>query len=251
MSHNTTATRNSGDNASNAACTCGSRCVSAYTCSGDGALPGNRSVSSGSASNRIRCRRRTMSRNRFVVIRCNQPSNVPGEKSANERNTRTNVSWVRSSASCWFPDNRYASRYTRAEWSRTTCSQDGATHPSTAAAGSGPAGAVARGPVTAPGSQTAAGDDTSPSGVVRWAGRWLVGRERRTTVPTGGDGGGVPAGGGPTGSSQAGTPTGPPLGRRPPSRHYPRRVTSAAGPPPAGSPTGAAAYADSFAAETP
>jgi hypothetical protein len=33
-----------------------------------------------------------MSRNRFVVIRCSQPSNVPGEKSASERKTRMNVS---------------------------------------------------------------------------------------------------------------------------------------------------------------
>src|SRR3978361_1070790 len=81
-----------------------------------------------------------MSRNRLVVIRCNQPSNVPGEKSANDRKTRTNVSCVRSSASCWFPDNRYASRYTRAEWSRTTCSQLGATQPSAASAGRGGGG---------------------------------------------------------------------------------------------------------------
>jgi len=43
-----------------------------------------------------------------------------------------------------------------------------------------------------------------------------------------------------------------PLGRAPAARHYPRPVTSAAGPPPSGgSPTGAAAYADSFATETP
>jgi hypothetical protein len=32
----------------------------------------------GSASKRMRARRRTRSRNRFVVIRCSQPSNVPG-----------------------------------------------------------------------------------------------------------------------------------------------------------------------------
>jgi predicted O-methyltransferase YrrM len=44
----------------------------------------------------------------------------------------------------------------------------------------------------------------------------------------------------------------PPPGQGPRVRHYPRRVTSAAGPPPAGgSPTSAATYADSFAAETP
>jgi len=49
---------------------------------------------------------RTMSRNRFVVIRCSQPSKVPGEKSASDRNTRTNVSWVRSSASCALPERR-------------------------------------------------------------------------------------------------------------------------------------------------
>jgi predicted O-methyltransferase YrrM len=43
-----------------------------------------------------------------------------------------------------------------------------------------------------------------------------------------------------------------PVGRGPRLRHYPRPVTSAAGPPPAGgSPTSAAAYADSFATETP
>ena len=34
--------------------------------------------SSPSPSNRIRCLRRAMSRNRFVVIRCSQPSKVPG-----------------------------------------------------------------------------------------------------------------------------------------------------------------------------
>jgi hypothetical protein len=50
-----------------------------------------------------------MSRKRFMVIRCSQPSNVPGEKPASERNTRTKVSCVRSSASCAFPDSRYAS----------------------------------------------------------------------------------------------------------------------------------------------
>ena len=32
--------------------------------------------------------------------------NLPGEKSASERNTRTNVSWVRSSASCGLPESR-------------------------------------------------------------------------------------------------------------------------------------------------
>jgi predicted O-methyltransferase YrrM len=43
-----------------------------------------------------------------------------------------------------------------------------------------------------------------------------------------------------------------PLGQAPGGRHYPRPVTSAAGPPPAGgTPTSAAAYADSFATETP
>ena len=73
---------------------------------GLGEEPVSRSVSSGSASNRIRARRRTMSRNRFVVIRCNHPSNVPGVYCASDRNTRTNVSCVRSSASCALPDNR-------------------------------------------------------------------------------------------------------------------------------------------------
>ena len=44
---------------------------------------------------------------------------------------------------------------------------------------------------------------------------------------------------------------GTPLGHGPAVRHYPRPVTSAAGPPHSGgSPTGAAAYADSFAAES-
>jgi predicted O-methyltransferase YrrM len=43
-----------------------------------------------------------------------------------------------------------------------------------------------------------------------------------------------------------------PLGRAPSVRHYPRPVTSAAGPPPSGgTPPSAAAYADSFATETP
>jgi RNA polymerase sigma-70 factor (ECF subfamily) len=51
-------------------------------------------------------RRRTMSRNRFVVMRCSQPSNVPGLYDARDRNTRTNVSWVRSSASCGLPVSR-------------------------------------------------------------------------------------------------------------------------------------------------
>ena len=41
MSQSTTATRKSGDSASSAAWTSGSRCVSAYTCSGLGALPGS------------------------------------------------------------------------------------------------------------------------------------------------------------------------------------------------------------------
>ena len=40
--------------------------------------PGSRSVSSGRPSIRRRARRRTMSRNRLVVMRCSQPSNVPG-----------------------------------------------------------------------------------------------------------------------------------------------------------------------------
>src|SRR3954453_20268251 len=213
MSHSTTATRKSGGSASRAACTCGSGWVAAYNCSGAGVVPGNRSVSSGSASNRIRCRRRTMSRNRFVVIRCNQPSTVPGAKSASERNTRTNVSWVRSSASCWLPESRYASRYTRAEWSRTSCSHLGATQPSAAAAAgsgcAGPTGPVALAPVTAPGSQTA-GPDTPPRGAGSSAGGWLVVRGRRTDVPTGRAGDRVPAGTGPTASSQAGRLNGHP-----------------------------------------
>jgi hypothetical protein len=47
-----------------------------------------------------------MSRKRLVVMRCSQPSKVPGEKSASERKTRTKVSWVRSSASCGLPESR-------------------------------------------------------------------------------------------------------------------------------------------------
>jgi predicted O-methyltransferase YrrM len=44
----------------------------------------------------------------------------------------------------------------------------------------------------------------------------------------------------------------PPVGHDPGPRHYPRPVTSTAGPPPSdGAPTGAAAYADGFIAETP
>jgi hypothetical protein len=46
---------------------------------GSGSLPPSRAaVSSASPSNLIRCFRRAMSRKRFVVIRCSQPSNVPG-----------------------------------------------------------------------------------------------------------------------------------------------------------------------------
>ena len=37
-----------------------------------------RSASSPMASMRMRCRRRAWSRNRLVVMRCSQPSNVPG-----------------------------------------------------------------------------------------------------------------------------------------------------------------------------
>ena len=48
------------------------------TCSGSGPPPGRRSESSGRPSIRNRARRRTMSRKRFVVMRCNQPSKVPG-----------------------------------------------------------------------------------------------------------------------------------------------------------------------------
>ena len=40
--------------------------------------PSRAAVSSPSPSNRIRCLRRAMSRNRLVVIRCSQPSKVPG-----------------------------------------------------------------------------------------------------------------------------------------------------------------------------
>jgi predicted O-methyltransferase YrrM len=53
-------------------------------------------------------------------------------------------------------------------------------------------------------------------------------------------------------SCQAARPVAHPHGHAPGVRHYPRPVTSAAGPPPSGgSPTSAAAYADSFATETP
>src|SRR5690349_14112859 len=40
-----------------------------------------------------------------------------------------NTSWVMSSASCWLPDSRYASRYTRGACVRTTSSHDGGTQP--------------------------------------------------------------------------------------------------------------------------
>ena len=42
------------------------------------APPRRASVSSARPSNLIRCRRRAMSRKRLVVMRCSQPSNVPG-----------------------------------------------------------------------------------------------------------------------------------------------------------------------------
>ena len=35
-----------------------------------------------------------------------RPGYVPGENSARDRKTRTNVSWVRSSASCALPESR-------------------------------------------------------------------------------------------------------------------------------------------------
>ena len=50
-------------------------------------------------SARRRQRIRMESRNRLVVMRCNQPSRVPGWKLWIDLNTRTNTSWVRSSAS--------------------------------------------------------------------------------------------------------------------------------------------------------
>lgn len=50
--------------------------------------------------------RRTMSRKRFVVMRCSQPSKVPGVYVDSERKTRTKTSCVRSSASCWLPVRR-------------------------------------------------------------------------------------------------------------------------------------------------
>ena len=50
-----------------------------YAASGVGSLLGRRSpASSASESNRIRLLRRAWSRKRFVVIRCSQPSKVPG-----------------------------------------------------------------------------------------------------------------------------------------------------------------------------
>ena len=55
---------------------------------------------------RIRFLRRTWSRNRLVVIRCSQPSKVPGVYDERLRKTRTNTSWVRSSASCTLPVSR-------------------------------------------------------------------------------------------------------------------------------------------------
>ncbi len=81
-----------------------------------------------SASKRMRCLRRTMSRKRLVVMRCSQPSKVPGVYVDRERKTRTKTSWVRSSASCWFPVRRYASRYTRPLWVLTISSQVGGVH---------------------------------------------------------------------------------------------------------------------------
>src|SRR3954453_14764091 len=195
-----------------------------------------------------------MSRNRFVVIRCSQPSKVPGEKSASDRNTRTNVSWVRSSASCALPESRYASRYTRAECSRTTCSQEGATQPSAESAGT----AVLCGSGRTADAGTSPGSQTKPAGTAptSWE-RAEPSRVRRTWHSTWEGRTGVPGHTGsqrtPSNAARCGVPSTP--GPRRPTQgsrggHYPRPVMSAEDPPGDGTAEGAA-YADRFAAETP
>ncbi len=107
MSQSTTAARNSGARVSRACWTSASKWVSLKCWAGLGSREASRSAaSSPSASKRMRWRRRTMSRKRLVVIRCSQPSNVPGVYVDSERKTRTKTSWVRSSASCWLPVSR-------------------------------------------------------------------------------------------------------------------------------------------------
>ena len=57
----------------------GSRCISAYACSGPAEFEASRSpASSGNASDRMRRRRRTISRSRFTVTRRSEPSDVLG-----------------------------------------------------------------------------------------------------------------------------------------------------------------------------
>ena len=79
MSQSTTAARKSGGSAASAASHVVVEERRRAPGAGAGSRPASRSsASSASASKRIRALRRAWSRNRFVVIRCSQPSNVPG-----------------------------------------------------------------------------------------------------------------------------------------------------------------------------
>jgi hypothetical protein len=107
MSHSTTAARKSGGSSASADSTSSSNSPSITCTSGEAVRLGMRvSASSASASNRILVLRRAWSRNRLVVMRCSQPSKVPGVYDDSDRKTRTKTSWVRSSASCGFPVRR-------------------------------------------------------------------------------------------------------------------------------------------------
>ena len=79
MSQRTTAARKSGGRASSAFWTSSSKWVSSKVWAGPGSRLAIRlPASSGRASKRIRCLRRILSRKTLVVIRCSQPSKVPG-----------------------------------------------------------------------------------------------------------------------------------------------------------------------------
>ena len=198
----------------------------------------------GSASKRMRARRRTMSREGLVVIRCSQPSKVPGEKSASERNTRTNVSTcVRVLGVLRVPGQAVADRYTRAEWSRTTCSHVGATSPR------GRGGRRAR---TPSGSQTGAA--VTPPGVDGVDGRGSLRdarRDQRTGARTV-----FPIGQAPShiGSPPVAAATAPRPRRARIRAGVPRPLPSVSDDrtaPPSGGGAEGAAYADRFAMESP
>jgi len=65
-----------------------------------------RSTSSGRGVVGRRFRRRTSSRNAFLVIRHSQPSKLPGWYEARPRRTRRSTSWTRSAASSELPVSR-------------------------------------------------------------------------------------------------------------------------------------------------